>query len=368
MALFDGLSFGWRTALLTVAFVQLLLISLALLRPMANRVANRTLAMLLLVMAGIFSPWMIGFAGFYDKWQWLTFLPVQITLAVAPLVWLYAHALAHGRWPDRASWHLAPGIAQFAFLAASFALPLTTKEAWSERIGPAYDVVTSMGTMGGFALYSLASLRLLRRYRSWLADERSDDDRFAVLWLRRVLAAVLALAPLWAVYLVADWANPLGYRGLMGLYVAIAAFALFIGIEGWRHAALPFPAMPLQPDTAVEQAPARDWRAQGEIWVAKIRAEGWALNPEVKLHDLALRLGTNSSHLSRALNDGLGVNFSTFIAGLRCERVAAMIDAGRQDDLLDLALEAGFNSKASFNRAFRAATGMTPSAYRSAGR
>ena len=41
-----------------------------------------------------------------------------------------------------------------------------------------------------------------------------------------------------------------------------------------------------------------------------------------------------------------------------------MIDAGRDDDLLDLALEAGFSSKASFNRAFRSAMGVTPSDYR----
>ncbi len=181
-----------------------------------------------------------------------------------------------------------------------------------------------------------------------------------------MLAAVLLLAPLWAAYLVVDWASPLGYKGLMGLYVAMAAFALFIGIEGWRHAALPFPAMPLTPGPLPEPAPARDWRPLGEEWAAQVRREGWALDPDISLHDLARRLGTNSGHLSRALNDGLGVNFSAFIAGLRSAQVAAMIDAGRRDDLLDLALEAGFNSKASFNRAFRAATGMTPSAYRAA--
>ncbi|MET3709968.1 AraC-like DNA-binding protein [Sphingomonas trueperi] len=37
---------------------------------------------------------------------------------------------------------------------------------------------------------------------------------------------------------------------------------------------------------------------------------------------------------------------------------------GSKADLLDLAMEAGFSSKASFNRAFLATFGATPSAYR----
>lgn len=78
----DGLIFGWRTAILTFAVVQLLALALALSRVLVNRVANRTLSALLIVLAAILMPWLIGFAGFYDRWRWLTFAPFQITLAV----------------------------------------------------------------------------------------------------------------------------------------------------------------------------------------------------------------------------------------------------------------------------------------------
>ncbi len=44
MALLDGLTFGWRTALLFVMFVQFLVLALALTRVLQNRVANRTMA------------------------------------------------------------------------------------------------------------------------------------------------------------------------------------------------------------------------------------------------------------------------------------------------------------------------------------
>ena len=72
------------------------------------------LAALLLVLAGIATPWMIGFAGFYDRWQGLSFVPFSLPLAVPPLLWLFAHALTRGRWPPRGAWHLAPALVQAA--------------------------------------------------------------------------------------------------------------------------------------------------------------------------------------------------------------------------------------------------------------
>lgn len=367
MALFDGLSFGWRTALLSVALVQLLLLAAALLRPIANRSANRSLAALLLVLAGICTPWMIGFAGFYDKWRWLTFLPVQITLAVAPLAWLYVRALVFGRWPERGWLHLLLPLCQFAFLFGSFLLPLSVKNRWADAVGGPFDVINTVATLIGLSAYGAASLRLLHRYGAWLATQRGDDDRFALLWLQRVLIMTLLLAALWAGFGLWDAVAPLGYTGFMGLYLAIAAIALYFGIEGWRHAHLPFPAMPEMSEPTVGET-SRDWPTMGEQWSQQVRHNRWFIDPELSLAGLARHLGTNSSYLSRALNDGLGMNFSQFVNGLRSETVAAAIDAGRSDDLLDLALEAGFSSKASFNRAFLAATGQTPSAYREARR
>lgn len=88
--------------------------------------------------------------------------------------------------------------------------------------------------------------------------------------------------------------------------------------------------------------------------------EGWHLEPDLTLAELAARLGTNTGYLSRAINEGLGVNFSTFINDRRCDAVAHRLKAKAAESVLTLALEAGFSSKASFNRAFRARFGQTP--------
>lgn len=356
------LAFGWRTALLLVAFLQLLLIASALLRPLENRASNRTLAALLVVLAGIITPWMIGFAGFYDQWQWLSFVPVAITLAVAPLFWLYVHALLKGRWPERGVWHLAPALAQFAYLATCFVLlPLPVKDAWLGLQAPAYGAITGLGVIIGLAAYGRASLALITRYRAELSQQVADEHRYALGWLGQAMAALFILLPVWTLFGVWDFIVPLGYAGLMGLYVAIAAIALFLGVQGLRHADRRFPMPAVAP---VDSAPERDWAALGQEWAATTRAQRWHADPDLSLALLARRLGTNTGYLSRALNEGLGVNFSTFVNRLRCEAVAEALAAGRDDDLLDLALEAGFSSKASFNRAFRAEYGCTPSQFR----
>ncbi|WP_294329227.1 helix-turn-helix domain-containing protein [uncultured Sphingomonas sp.] len=361
--MFDGLSFGWRTAILAVAAAQLLAIAIGLTRVLANRVANRTLSTLLIVLTGILLPWLIGFAGFYDRWRWLTFAPFQITLAAGPLIWLYANALVTGRWPEKGWRHLAPAAVQAAFLTASFLLPLPVKQRWSDIVHQPYSIVADLATIAGLAWYGIAGLRLLRRYRALLAGQRSDDTRFAARWLSRAIGATLVLLPVWTGYALWDAIAPIGYVGLMGLYVAIAAFGLYLAIEGWRHAALPFPHLD---DLAIAEPapPPRDWGRLGELWAAKVAAERWHCDPDLSLGVLARRLGTNTNHLSRAVNEGLGVNFSSFIGRMRAETVAAALRDGSSADLLDLALEAGFSSKASFNRAFLATFGQTPSAYR----
>lgn len=358
------LVFGWRTAVLAVVFIQLLLLATALARQTRNRPANRTLAALLVILAGVITPWMIGFAGFYDKWRWLSFAPFAISLAIAPLAHLYIHALIHGRWPMAGWRHLVPAGVQFAYLSgAFFILRQPFKNDWLDRSAIAYDVITGVGVFAGLAIYGATNRSLIQRYGMWLSRQRSDDHRFALAWLSRAVAALFILLAVWTGYGVTDLVHPLGYAGLMGLYVGIAAIAVFIAIEGWRHAALPFPTI-MEAEPALP--PSTDWKMRADDWAERVRGERLYADPELSVSSLARTLGTNSAYVSRAFNEGLGQNFSAFINRLRSEDVAARLREGTDADLLDLALDCGFSSKASFNRAFRAAFECSPSAYRNA--
>lgn len=357
------LVFGWRTALLLLLSVQILTIAGALALQPRNRTANRILAAFLLVLAGVMTPYTIGFAGFYDAWMGLTFAPLALPLFLAPLLYGYTHALVQGRRPAHWPWHLAPGFAQLAYMTLAFLLPFDLKMAWAEHgDGPWVANLVSLGVTAGLIAYSLAALRLLRAYRAGLAEERSDDDRFAARWLTRVLAALGTATVLWVAW--EGWRFLTGrfdYFEFFWLHLAFGFIGLALGVEGWRHAGLRFE--PLSTETPAPPAE-RDWAAVAADFERRTREAGWWREPDLSLPALARLLGTNTGRVSRAINLGLGMNFSAFVNGLRAEGVADALRERPDADLLDLAFDMGFASKASFNRAFRARFGMAPSQYR----
>ncbi|UGY16553.1 AraC family transcriptional regulator [Bradyrhizobium septentrionale] len=82
---------------------------------------------------------------------------------------------------------------------------------------------------------------------------------------------------------------------------------------------------------------------------------------------LAARLGMPEYRLRTLINDGLGHrNFNAFLNRYRLDEAkAALADASQAEvPVLTIALDAGFQSLAPFNRAFKADTGLTPSEFR----
>ena len=90
------------------------------------------------------------------------------------------------------------------------------------------------------------------------------------------------------------------------------------------------------------------------------------LEKELTLYNLAEQLGVQSNHLSQVINSLEGKNFFDFVNTYRVETAKAKIRKGgcQKLTLLGIAFDSGFNSKASFNRAFKKVTGQTPTEYR----
>ncbi|PZN98511.1 MAG: AraC family transcriptional regulator [Alphaproteobacteria bacterium] len=365
------LYFGWRTALLLMLSVQMLALACVLSTTDVNRKANRLLAVFLLVATGVVTPYTIGFAGFYDAWKGLTYAPLALPLFLAPLLYGYTHALIEGTAPARWRWHLAPGFTQLAYLTLAFLLPFDTKMAWADSVAASWiSRAFSIGVLLGLIAYSAAALKLLQRFRTGLADLRSDDERYAARWLGRILAAMLVTTALWAGWQGWQTLSGFNYFEFFGLHMAIGMIGVLLGVEGWRHASLQFgrKLVPVQQTDAEEARTASvaepDWHAIAADYAGRTRDAEWWREPDLSLPRLARYLGTNTGRLSRAINTGLGVNFSAFVNGLRAEAVARVLTGHPGADLLDLAFEMGFASKASFNRAFLARYGMAPSRYR----
>ncbi len=84
---------------------------------------------------------------------------------------------------------------------------------------------------------------------------------------------------------------------------------------------------------------------------------------DLTLTSLANQIPTSAHTLSRAINEHYQLSFSDYINKYR---VQAFIQAASDSDLesyLQLAYQVGFNSKPTFNRAFKKVTGTTPRDY-----
>lgn len=87
---------------------------------------------------------------------------------------------------------------------------------------------------------------------------------------------------------------------------------------------------------------------------------------ELRLDDLAAYLDVTRHQLSQVINASYGVNFFELINGFRVEHVKMLLGEETYEHytIQQIAIESGFNNKASFNRYFKKATGLTPSAFR----
>jgi hypothetical protein len=73
----------------------------------------------------------IGFAGAYNIWPGLTFLPTQMALFYGPLIYLHARALMLGGPPRRYAWLLAPGIVYWLYQVWAFAFLGDYRAKWA---------------------------------------------------------------------------------------------------------------------------------------------------------------------------------------------------------------------------------------------
>ena len=89
------------------------------------------------------------------------------------------------------------------------------------------------------------------------------------------------------------------------------------------------------------------------------------LEPDLTIYKLAEYLGVQRHHLSQVINEKAQKSFFDFINYYRVEEVKKQLSNPEMSNrnILGIALDCGFNSKATFNTAFKKYTGMTPSAY-----
>ena len=364
------IKFGAWSTLLGLGAAFGLTVATFLMRTTYNRVANRLLAGLIAVLVLKLMPYILGFAGFYDAFPWLSFAPFDLTLAVGPLRWLHVCQLTTGGLPQRAWRHLTPAALQAVYSLCVFSLPLAVKNLWNDSIHARWiDPAETLLEALSLAIYVALAWKRQRIWQAWLERHVSNREEFRLTWLRNVVWALLLMIGVWAPYEAVSLLAKLDYYQRFPLYVGLTVLIYYLGLEGWRHAETRYPipqAAPVEPETSLPALPvARDWSVDGRRWLQQLADSQLWREPDLSLERLARELGTNTNYLSRALNDGLGVSFNDAVNRLRVQDMTTRLeDPSETRDLLTLAMAAGFSSKTSFNRIFKTQTGQTPSQYR----
>ncbi len=88
------------------------------------------------------------------------------------------------------------------------------------------------------------------------------------------------------------------------------------------------------------------------------------LQTNFSLPDLAAQLKISTHQLSQAINDGLGKSFFEMTAEYRIEEAKRLLKEKMNIKVEEIAEQVGYNSKSSFNTAFKKIVGITPSEWR----
>ena len=90
------------------------------------------------------------------------------------------------------------------------------------------------------------------------------------------------------------------------------------------------------------------------------------LDPSLTIYDLSKQIGMSTKDLSLLINHELNQHFFDFVNGFRIRKAMEILQDPSKKDLtvLEILYDVGFNSKSSFNTAFKKYTQLTPTQYR----
>lgn len=237
-------------------------------------------------------------------------------------------------------------------------------------------------------IYFVLSLRYYNIYKKIIVQVVSYADSILFQWIKTYLIAFLIMLLLPIVFdcFVYFYPKLNSYTGTWWFFLFFSFITYYIAITGYSNpinSSIPFKfsesnkhqILLLSENNTLNEESVIDIDyetfpentiADIDLWKNKIenliQEESLYNNPELTLSDLAKKLNTNVSIISKTINQGFQMNFNDFINNYRIEEVKKAFDKGehKKNTLLGIAFDCGFNSKATFNRAFKKNTGKSP--------
>lgn len=298
-----------------------------------------------------------------------------------PILWFYVNSLTiqHFRLRARHIIHAVPFLIVLVLLIfENYSLPAQERividrtEAFRKNITfPVIITMIAVITQG----YFLWGLWLIRRYKKKIYHYFSEVSSMDLAWLRiLIITAIIFYAGNSILYILDYIFNLLPYHVLQTTgYAYASVFVLVLGYRGYRQGNI-FRSrqVAIDLDATVEgnrHTPDQQEEDEEVLLVKELlevmQKDKPFLNPELTLANLASRLRVSPDRLSSVLNGRINRNFFDFVNHYRIEefKKVSTLAANKNITIMGMAWDAGFNSKATFNRVFKKATGITPGEY-----
>ncbi|ESQ74419.1 AraC family transcriptional regulator, partial [Asticcacaulis sp. AC402] len=333
---------------------------------------------------------------------WRLGLGLALMPALPLSLWVYVHSLTEmtlapdGKSPDlRLGRHMVAPLIAIVCVLPLFTLSAGTKAALVAGVFVAdelaLEIVALVGTLISWGIwivmlvvYGIAIVRRLNAHGRRIRDLYSNLETVDLRWLNVMIAIICAII---LVTLADQISSLVLQRSLATPATGVlfgTAILLVFGIFGLHQdASMPHWRGPKRDASDTDEPPgtdgvqalatapsySRSGLAQDDCQRivsrldARMKQDQLWRDPFLSLSVLAHKAGVKPNAVSQALNTHLGRNFFDYVNGWRiaeaCERLR-----NSDDSVIGVSEGVGFNSKSTFNAAFRRVTGQTPTQYR----
>jgi AraC-like DNA-binding protein len=339
---------------------------------------------LLLILIGLSGvPYMLGWMQIGVLWQDYPFMPWDgFHLAIVPSAFIFLRSLLNEDWRFQKS-DLRFYALYFIYFFYHLIIGLQGKEFakwWWYEVNNRYfiDFVFSFLNIVLLLFYLSKSVKMYATYRAWILEMYSNTEGISFVWFRNFLYA-------YAAYLLIETSlnvlvlviGPQYDRQWFG-YFATLVLTYYLSIFGYNQKKVTPLKFPTESSQNIENEEIIQTENKAYILPNDINLTVWKekildyfvktqpyLNAELKLVDIAQALEINVSTLSTVINLSFEKNFNDLVNEYRVEACKRKMQDKNYAhlSLLGIAYESGFNSKTTFNRAFKKYTNQSPSEF-----
>jgi len=307
------------------------------------------------------------------------FISTPFLLLHWPVIWLYVKSLTDQHFKIRPVYllHFVPFTVCFIYFCLEYYnKPISEKivaiQTESFKRQWDYAVVVLSMALSSVVYFSWAVL-LVKRYNRQIKGYFSETSKYDLAWLRMLMTTSAVIYTVIYLTFVVDLVLPLAsFKGLhQASFMLGSLYIVVLGFYGHRQGNL-FSDKKIAIELNVPKPISRDTYSLDKkendfihCLLGYMNEQKPFLVLEITLAALADDLKVTPEYLSGIINSKLGKNFYDFINHYRIEefKTRCLMPENKNFTLLAIAFDCGFNSKATFNRVFKNATGVTPGDY-----